>query len=60
MPHTYNSSGGNSNRIYGLERREIMKISDVIARLAEYISENGDEELPENFHIYYDGHIDWY
>lgn len=37
-----------------------MKISDVIARLAEYISENGDEELPESIIIYNTyGNIEW-
>lgn len=38
-----------------------MKLSDVIVQLAEYISEYGDEELPDNWQIYEDNSsIKWY
>lgn len=38
-----------------------MKLSDVIVKIAEYISDNGNEELPDDFHLYLErGSIMWY
>ena len=38
-----------------------MKLSDVIVVLVEYISEHGDEELPDNWHMFEDnGGLEWH